>query len=450
MQGKECGCVRAFSQKLQRYFESRLHMIVLTAAGVLNTILSLEHYIIPLLILLLIFLAIFDRNFTDMLYPLLLLNAIALRTAGETTMLLKHVWLAVPAVLAVILHFVIHTRKITVGKSFFPLCAVSAALLLGGVGVIPLSDYLNPGASLYYILFLGLGMMLFYIWMRNYMFSTESYDLKERILEILYFLGVFCAFSMLEKGVRMWLAFGDFVGFKWSNDICEMMLFALPVPFYFARRHFAHFFVPFLFYLSMIPTRSISALTVGAVILVLGLVYAWVYIPQKRLLYIVMFVLGGCAGGYLLYRLELLSWTALIAAFSLEENGRTILLKDAWNNFLKSPLVGVGIGYGSGVSAFMGTRWTHNWFMQIVGSMGIVGVLAYGWQTVVRIRLVFRKPNAFRVMMGLSYLSIFLVSMLQPGEFCPMPYELLAVCLFAVLEISENEQEERISLDKPF
>ncbi len=442
--------MREFSQKLQRYFESKLHMVVLTVAGAAATIFSLEHYIIPLLILLLILLAVLDRNFTDMLYPLLLLNAVALRTAGQTTILLKHVWLAVPAVIAVALHFVIYARKITVGKSFYPLCAVSAALLLGGVGVISLQDYLNPGASLYYILFLGIGMMLFYIWMRNYMFSTSSYDLKERILEILYFLGIFCAFSMLEKGARMIFAFGEFTSFKWSNDICEMMLFALPVPFYFARRHFVHFFVPFLFYLSMIPTLSISALVVGGVILALGVVYAWIYIPQKRLFYILVGIVGVGAGSYFLHHLGLLSLPTLADAFALEENGRVSLFTDAWQNFLHSPLVGVGIGYGSGQSAFMGTRWTHNWVMQIVGSMGVVGVLAYGWQTAVRARLIFKKTNPFRLMIGLSYFSIFLISMLQPGEFCPMPYELLAVCLFTVLEITENEQEERISLDKHF
>lgn len=435
---------------LTRFFESRLHMILLTAAGVITTVLSLEHYTIPLLILLLILTAVLDRNFTDMLYPLLLLNAIALRTAGETTMLLKHVWLAVPAVCAIILHFIIYYRKMTVGKSFYALCGVSAALLLGGVGIIPLSDYFNPGGSLYYILFLGLGMMLFYLWMRNYMFSTASYDLKERLLEILYFLGIFCAFSMLEQGARMLIAFGGFTTFIWSNDICEMMLFALPIPFYFARRHFAHFFVPFVFYLSMIPTRSISALAVGLVILLVGIIYSWVYIPQKRVFYVIMVVIGAIGGVLVLHRFGYLSVDAVVALLNSEENGRFALLKDAWHNFLRSPILGVGLGYGSGSSAFMGTRWTHNWLMQILGSMGIVGILAYGYQTFVRARLVFVKTNAFRMIVGLSYLSIFLISMLQPGEFCPMPYELLAVCLFAVLEITENEQEEHISLDKPF
>ncbi len=365
-------------------------------------------------------------------------------------MLLKHVWLAVPAVCAVVLHFVIYRRKMTVGKSFYALCGVSAALLLGGVGVISAADYFNPGGSLYYILFLGLGMILFYLWMRNYMFSTAAYDLKERLLEILYFLGIFCAFSMLEKGARMMLAFGELTNFIWSNDICEMMLFALPVPFYFARRHFAHFFVPFVFYFSLIPTRSLSALAVGLVILLLGIVYAWVYIPQKRLLYIVITVLGSAAGVLLLYRFGYLSFEALWMAFMSEENGRLALLADAWNNFLRSPILGVGIGYGSGDAAFMGTRWTHNWLMQILGSMGVLGLLAYGYQTFIRARLVFVRTNAFRMIVGLSYLAIFLVSMLQPGEFCPMPYELLAVCLFTVLEIAENEQEERISLDNSF
>ena len=437
-------------QRLQRYFESRWHMVVLTLCGVLTTLFSLEHYTIPLMVLLLILLAVFDRNFTDMLYPLLLLNAIALRTAGETTILLKHVWLAVPAVLAVILHFVIYHRRMTVGKSFYPLLAVSAALLLGGVGVISPEEYFNVGASLYYILFLGLGMILFYLWMRNYMFSTPSYDLKERMLEILYFLGVFCAFSMIEKGIRMYLSAGELLPYMWSNDICEMMLFALPIPFYYARRHFAHFFVPFLFYIAMIPTLSISALAVGAVLLLLGMIYCWVYLPKGRVLYIFVVLFGVLAGVSLLYMKGILSFDLFWSFVATEENGRGDLFLSAWQGFLRSPLVGVGIGYGAGSAEFMGTRWIHNWVLQIMGSMGVVGMLAYGYQTVIRARLIFKNTNPFRMMLGLSYASVFLISMLQPGEFCPMPYELLAVCIFAVLEITENEQEERISLDKPF
>jgi O-antigen ligase len=144
----------------------------------------------------------------------------------------------------------------------------------------------------------------------------------------------------------------------------------------------------------------------------------------------------------------MLSADAFLAFFAAEENGRGALLKKAWENFLRSPLFGVGMGYGGGIEGFMGTAWTHNLPMQILGSMGIVGVLAYGYQLVVRAKLVFAKRDAFHMMMGISYLGIFLISMLQPGEFCPMPYEFLAVAIFCVLELYEKREAPYLTLDK--
>ena len=98
----------------------------------------------------------------------------------------------------------------------------------------------------------------------------------------------------------------------------------------------------------------------------------------------------------------------------------------------------------------MGILWTHNYFLQIMGSMGIVGLLAYGYQLVVRARLVFARIDRFRMAVFLSYLGIFSISMLQPGEFCPMPYELLTVALFVFLEFTENGDVSARSLNNAY
>ena len=75
--------------------------------------------------------------------------------------------------------------------------------------------------------------------------------------------------------------------------------------------------------------------------------------------------------------------------------------------------------------------------------MGIIGVLAYGYQLYERGKLIFSHPDPFRLAAGLSYLGLFLISMLQPGEFCPMPYAMMAVMIFTVLEVSEEERLEK-------
>ena len=307
-----------------------------------------------------------------------------------------------------------------------------------------MEDYFNV-SSLYYVVFLGVGMVGFYLWMRCYMTSTASYDFKERILEILYIFGAFCAFSILEKTFRMLIGYGEIWFFPWCNDICQMMLFAIPIPFFYMRRHFAHFFVPFLFYAAMLPAVSLTAICVGALILALGTVYAFVFCKEKRVYITVFAVLAFFAGIFVFKHYTLDGYDSLLAFLNAEENGRFELLRRAWNDFLKHPVFGVGMGSGNDGSSVLNGFWTHNYFLQILGSMGILGALAFGYQLFVRAKLIFKRPDPFRLIVALSYLGIFLASMLQPGEFCPMPYEFLAVALFVVLERAETQENPRIS-----
>ena len=78
---------------------------------------------------------------------------------------------------------------------------------------------------------------------------------------------------------------------------------------------------------------------------------------------------------------------------------------------------------------------------QIVGSLGLVGMFCYGKQMVERFAMIFRKPDAYVWTLGLSYIGIFLMSQVNPGEFCPLPYELLTVITFIMIE-KYNEKRE--------
>lgn len=433
--------------KLQRFLESRWHMLAVFVAAVLTTVFSAEHYAIPVFVLWMVFVILVDENFTDILLPIVLLNAMALRTIGQSTYHEKHLWLAIPVVIGIILHFIIFPRKITLGKSFYPLCAITVALLLGGVGVISKEEYFNV-SSLYYVIFLGIGMIAFYLWMRHGIRSTESYDIKERILEILYIVGIFCAFTILEKALRMYISYGELRSFAWCNDICEIMIFALPVPFFYVRRHFIHFFVPFLMYLATMPAKSMTAVVVGAALLVLGVIYTFVVYKEKRRHVLVTTAAIVLAGVIAVMKFDLIPYDSISSFVDQEENGRMWLFRRAWERFLEHPWLGVGVGAGNNGSSVFNGFWTHNYVLQILSSMGIMGALAFGYQLVMRALLIFKRPDAFHFIMALSYAGIFMASMLQPGEFCPMPYELLTVALFVVLEYVNEGENPRVSLEQ--
>ena len=432
--------------KLQSFLEGRFHMLAALAVAMLLTAFSLEQYAIAVFVLWIAFVLVVDPNFTDIILPTILLNAIAIRTIGQTTYHTKLLWLAIPMAIAIILHFIIFPRKITIGKTFWPLCAVTVALLIGGVGYISKEEYFSI-SSLYFTVLLGVGMLFLYVWMRSHMYSTASYDLGERVLEILYFAGVFCAFSILEKVSGMLITQGELISFGWCNDVCEIMIFALPVPFFFARRRFIHFFVPFLLYFAMVPAKSMTAIGVGIIILALGIVYSFIYCCEKRIFIAIFSALLLAAGiGFLIYK-DLFSFTKMMAFIKEEENGRTWLIELFWGYFKENPILGVGMGFGNSTSNVLDGLWAHNYIFQVLGSMGVVGVIAYGYQFFVRTRVVLKRSDALRWMLALSYFGIFAASMIQPGEFAPMPYEFLAVMLFVVLEKTEDGRCPRFSLD---
>lgn len=439
----------AFQQKLCDAIESKWMMLAFMLFACASTFFSLEHYAIPILILAMLFILIVSPNFLDILLPLLLLNTLAFHTTGQDVMLSKHVWLAFPVVAAIVLHFILHRRPLVIGKSFYPLLAVSAALLLGGLGTVTSEEYFHFG-SLYYTVFLGIGMVFFYLWMRSRIFSTDSYDAKDRFMMILLLMGIYSAFVVWEHAFRTLLVFGEMKAPMAPNDLCEVILFAIPAAFYFAVKNYKFVFLGFILYFSIVPARSLSALFFGAFLIVCCLWYVFCYRPGRRGGTLLIALL--CVGGALVIAryADLLTVSGFERFFLAEENGRLRLFRNYLEYFKGSPIFGVGIGTGNNDTTFMGYLWAHNYVLQILGSMGLMGALAYGYQIVVRIRLLFARINYFRMAVGLCYLGIFSISMLQPGEFCPMPYELLTVCLFVFLEMTETDDVPTHSLDETY
>jgi hypothetical protein len=86
------------------------------------------------------------------------------------------------------------------------------------------------------------------------------------------------------------------------------------------------------------------------------------------------------------------------------------------------------------------------YFPQIFASMGLVGFFAYLLQILLRSTLIFRrKKGPVRSTLGLSYIGLFLMSQLNPGEFCPFPYAVMAIAVFVMLEqLEETERTARL------
>ena len=116
---------------------------------------------------------------------------------------------------------------------------------------------------------------------------------------------------------------------------------------------------------------------------------------------------------------------------------RWLLLDRGFADFFNHPLLGIGLGNQKNIDLFAGVPGSmvfyHNAVLQVMGSMGIVGVAAYTLLLGDRLRLLLHDREAC-YMAGMYYLGMLMVSMTNPGLFCPLPNAALTVLVFTVLE----------------
>ena len=116
--------------------------------------------------------------------------------------------------------------------------------------------------------------------------------------------------------------------------------------------------------------------------------------------------------------------------------GVITFLGDAFKCFL-----GVALG------AYLGQWWgiaVQNSALDLplgayIGGLGVVGILAYGYQLVGRVIVFCKNRSLLHFTFLMSYVGLFLMSQVNPGEFCPMPYAALPMTYFALMETGSKD-----------
>ena len=400
------------------------------------------------------------------LYPFLLLCAIAMRCYNSFDTFIVYWWITLIPITAFITKLCVtlkalkSKKSITLGKSFYGNLSVAVAVTLGGLGSISLSEYFAPMA-LYYVFFLGFGMIFFYIVAREGIFSSEE-NIPELFCKIMYLVGMFCVFcvahlylsniSFLIEGGKFWRVI--FI-FQWKNNVATFLMFCLPFPFYYSRKNCLHFFAGFLMFAALILTTSRGALVFAPIEFLVCVIYAIKY-NKKNVFTLLSSLALGAAFIYLI-RLAIIhfempkffSGSTLsiknLSNFIKENEARARFIPRAFEDFKSSPIFGKGLGSTANTDLYNPKKgalcWYHMMIPQIVGSLGTVGILAYGHQFIVRTGLVFKRISPQNLCLGISYLGILLMSQVNPGEFCPLPYELLTVLIFIILERSVESEK---------
>ncbi len=236
----------------------------------------------------------------------------------------------------------------------------------------------------------------------------------------------------------------------WTNIGC-MLVFFMPACFYFAASH-PHGWIAYglglLHYLCILLSQSRAALLVGTLSLLLCLVYLCIKGKNRKQNLIFTAILAAC--GVLvvvLFSDKLFSLVNNFLEKGFDDNGRYSLWSSAWDAFLRAPVFGSGF-YDTcsydGWSTFGMPQMCHNTVLQFFGSIGAVGILAYGYHRFETIKLFFKKPNATKIFLGICILGFLLFGMLDVVFFIGYTNIFYMMMLLFMQYSEKPEQKEYI------
>lgn len=252
-------------------------------------------------------------------------------------------------------------------------------------------------------------------------------------------LGLLCAFIIASGYYKRFhdIPTSYALGFS-RNNISTLLMFAMPFPLFLALKRPWTALLSLVFYGAIAVTTSRGGLLFGTMEVLFCCAY-WIFSDGKRILRTVL-CLVSLAIIFLCFRKIILDviYDRLLAEGAITGEVRYKMMWEAIEKFKKNPLVGFGIldqDIAYAADKKKGSMaWYHMMTSQVVGSMGLVGIAAYLFQFIGRVKLIFRNFSMWSLCLGGSYLGILLMSQVNPGEFCPLPFELLTVLLFILQE----------------
>ena len=427
--------------KTEQFWNGRLYFPVMLAAAAVS---MLSGNVVPSTVLLAVlcgWMLVFCRDILAAALPFLLIFLLSTLQYTSLSVFLPCAPLAVLPIGGLLVHLFHWKKPVVAGKSAVGLAAVAAATVLGGVGAISAGEYFAP-LSLYYILGLGPGLLVTYLLLRSELEMPHSYDLMDRLMQMLYTIGLAMVLAIACFYAENWAAFADnweIPCIPYRNFAATILVSTLPAVFSLVRRSRWYLAAVLLWGAALFFSGSRTALLFGAVMMLLGMLY----LLRRRVLPFWAFfaALATAAVAALLLGHQIqeifLGGRGEPDVFIGPHEPRWALLARSWDDFRQHPLFGIGLGSQKNTDLFKGIPGSmvfyHNAPAQILGSMGLAGVAAYGLLLANRIRLLLRGGEAY-ILVGMYYTGMLLVSMTNPGLFCPLPNAALTVLVFSVLE----------------
>jgi hypothetical protein len=305
--------------------------------------------------------------------------------------------------------------KIRLGKQFVGFFAMFVAMALGGV-LFDINLTIKSFPSVFTIYFC---MIIGYLYFNNVIKNNNP----KYFAKIMTYTGVLIALQTINYFISCGYSFTTIIDKKtldlgWgnSNSIGALLILIMPFTMYLiAKIKFPVFYVLLFFVevITLIFSLSRGALLMCAVGIPVLCVYTCVKAKSK------ITVIGSFIYMIVVFMILLARNTDVVKLVfdqvgSLDSNGRFDLYKEAYDQFLKSPIFGTSMYGAPSVDEFnmFQVRWFHSTPMQFIANAGIVGAIGYLVHLVFKYKLLLSKGDVinkfilFAVLMWSGYALI--------------------------------------------
>lgn len=397
-----------------------------------------------------IFLLLFCDDLMAIAFPLFAIFLTSTVYFKDYSVLAPYMWYAiVPFAAALIFQIIYYRKPFVKGRFLYPMIAVSAALILGGAGTIPKEEYFLP-FSLYYTLGLGVGMTVLYCVFTSRLQNERSYDRVERLSDILFAAGILCVFVLAIfyfHNFAKFLKKGGVLFYKPRNYLCTVLLLAMPQTCRYIKKNNWYILVIGAMYATMFMSGSRSGLLLGAIMLLICAGYVYATNKESRKLYNILLIAVAAVTVVIAWKFAPRIYSYLYSYRADEFDGKFISSNEtrvkyillAIQDFKAHPLLGIGLGNLAHKKVFKAfftgcIVFSHNCVFQVIGSMGLVGIAAYLWQTCARVKMLWQVRKTEMIVLAFAYIGMIMMSLVNPGIFCPFPNAAAIVLIFAVME----------------
>jgi O-antigen ligase len=196
---------------------------------------------------------------------------------------------------------------------------------------------------------------------------------------------------------------------------------------------------------AMVFSGSRAGMLLGGAEFLICIIVSAIWDKKNRFFYVCALVgligLGVALRGEILEILEKAGMYTVVKS----DEARMKLIDRSIELFKEHPVFGHGIGFKGNYDLYNPKKgaicFYHMMIPQIIGSMGCLGIAAYAFQGIQHLRIGIsalrgkaKGERGVVVTLLLSYLGVLMMSQVNPGLFCPMPYGLIAMALFAAID----------------